>query len=343
MYKLITIMALVSTIMIGCGGGSNTTTENDNNNNDNGNSQNQGFKYPSMFSNFDEFKMNAQIIPVDQAINVYALYTYLNSQQAVDAEVINLIDKNPNFRHAHCEKGSANGSGISYSEDDDSFSGEITYITSSGPRAETIEYPVSCDYSRFIDGTISFDSTSTGNINAYLSGPFFTGTSNDGYFNGTTAYTGSFSSTTDGDNIRVTVPNMEVFTVRSSASKPYEKGDYTEYEKVYYQNYNFVDTTTGEGDNRSNNNTTSFEAQWHENSSDFILLYNKKSSRTGDVLTYNITYELKVVGDESKTIQATHVSHMDENGHLIVTYTFTKDGKTKTESIDTSKLFGSLK
>jgi len=336
-------MALVSTIMIGCGGGSNTTTENDNNNNDNGNSQNQGFKYPSMFTNFDEFKMNAQIIPVDQAMNIYALYIHLISQQDVDAEIMDLIDKNPNFHHAHCEKGSASGSGISYSEDDDSFSGKITYITSSGPRAETKEYPVSCAYSDFTDGTVSFDSTSTGNINASLSGPFFTGTSNDGYFNGTTAYTGKLSSTHDGDNFTITVPNMEVFTVRSSASKPYEKGDYTEYEKVYYKNYNNVNTQTGEGDNKSISIDTSFEAQWHENSSDFILLYDSKSNRIGDVLTQDISYELKVVGDESKTIQATHVSHMDTNGHLIATFTFTKDGKTKTESIDTSKLFGSLK
>ena len=334
MYKLITITALVSTIMIGCGGG-DTTTENDNNNNGNGNSQSQGFKYPSMFTNFEEFKMGSTLMPIDKSHEITKLYFSIGAEQRADTMVMSIVSQSPIYRRSHCEKGSASGSGVTYSEDDASFSGEITYITSSGAMLEPVELPEeSCSYDRFVDGTITFNSSSPGNTNASLEGPFFTGFSGSGYFDDTTAYTGSFSSTTDGDNFTITVPNMEVFTVRSSASQPYEKGDYTEYEKVYYKNYNNVNTQTGEGDNKSISIDTSFEAQWHENSSDFILLYDSKSNRIGDVLTHNISYELKVVGDESKTIQATHVSHLDTNGHLIVTYTFTKDGKTKTESIE---------
>jgi len=341
MYKLITIVALVPTIMISCGGG-DTTTEN--NNNDNGNSQSQGFKYPSMFTNFEEFKMGNTLMPIDKSHEITILPLAIEAEQRADTMVMSIVSQSPIYRRSHCEKGSASGSGLTYSEDDTSFSGEITYSTSSGAMLEPVEFPEeSCGYSRFVDGTITFNSSSPGNTNASLEGPFFNEGSGRGYFNGTTAYTGSFSSTTVGSDFTITAPSMEIFTVQSSVSEPYVKGDYTEFEKVYYKNYIKVSSQTGEGDNKSISTDTSFEAQWHENSSDFILLYDSKSNRIGDVLTQDISYELKVVGDESKTIQATHVSHMDTNGHLIATFTFTKDGKTKTESIDTSKLFNGLK
>ncbi len=326
---------VVISFLTGCGG-ENGGEKPSSGNNNNDVSQSEQFKYPYMFQNFENFKAGG--IPLEKN-NLFEL-TVFAIREKPDLDAILLIENNQYVNRSHCEKGTAEGIGLTISKGGGSYSGEFIYTKSSGVMLDPLissEEDI-CTYSDFLDGIITFNVHKTGKetyeSSATLKGPFFIRDGGSGYFDGATAYTGSYVSELTENGIILTSPSMEVFTVVSPASKQtYEKGNYSEEDKVYFKNYRQTAITVSSDITEG---TLSFEAQWHENDSDFVLSYDNKNTERGETLTTDESYELRVVGDESKMVEGTVHRVIYKSGRYISNSTWIKDGKTKTEAYDSN-------
>ncbi len=355
--KNILLTLTVVGFLVGCGGGGGSTPsassgQNGGSHQDGSQQQNSednlgAFEYPSGFNNFEDFQTTD--------------LSYGVSQRSVDVEVAPIMVKgsispqawsevliqrskseDPELQRSHCEKGSAIGSNLTYiddvnSEDFTSSSGVIEYTTSNGIMSEYVKAPdeVCSETGSFIDGRIEFDIDQKVIENpksfdlhiiatfGTISEPFFIGSDT---FNSSTGYKGTVEYTSDGTTTIVTSPFIEIFTVNSLINEPYTKGKYSKFNDVRYKD--FSSKTYDDGTTLTKE--LSYIEEFTYKGREFVLYFDYKMSKINDEAIVNYDLTLKVPNDDSKTVVASFEKRFDTG---IWKYTFTKDGKTQTKTI----------
>ncbi len=314
MRKLTTIVALVSAIMIGCGGGGGSTSSDDTQQGTTQGTQNGTFAYPEAFRSFENLKHAAyDLAPVEHDVDFLALPLQILGVFKADLMRTTLITENPDkFKRAECEKGSATGQGLTYSNEPfeyATFAGGFTYHNSYGVQLAQIGLAEeACSDSYFRDGIISFDHNDEDHINATL----------DPLILDHTGFVGSFQHETNNGIDLLTSKRMEIFKIPDQDQEAYiSTGKYTKMEDVTYSNVRFENKSDPDGYTKA-----TYTLSWREDNIPFILDIEKSL----DANTQTYRYHLHEDGNPAHFVKVSMDVVMSQDGIQSITTTYNKEG-----------------
>jgi len=347
--KNIILALTVVGFLVGCGGGGDNPSSDDSGNGGSPEGDQNSHSQSLIDSlNIDNFA--SEMMPIDQPYELSPiLIRYINNMQGLVALE---IAKNAGAVRSHCEKGITGELGLVHDSDfsspkHGSGSGSFTFVASSGVMFEYVAQPdETCSYSDFFDGYISYDvdilngdnhTEISSNMSATLgslNGPFLINLTTGGHLQGATGYRGDFQSKSDATTLEISLSFMEMFTVKTDISEPYAIGTYEKIDHIYYKNYLYKSTSTGEGSEESTTISQSHEAEFEYKNRSYKLLFsgNTLTQQGGSISKIVGNFELQDISEPTKTAKGTTTLDRNADG-IQYTYTFTKDGKTETKTI----------
>ncbi len=319
MKKLTITMALISTIMIGCGG--NSTPDG---NEPDSNAQNGTFAYPDNFKSFDNFKfVSYNAVPVAHDGDFLTLPSQILGTFKADLMATTLIEENSGMlKHSHCEEGSASPQELTYTTDPFEyayFSGGFIYDNSHGVDTEFIgQAPEECLSGVFKDGIISFNHNDEAHTNATL------GTLESPLLLDDTGFVGSFEYTFENNTQLLTSTSMRIFKIPSENQEAYiSTANYTKMEDVTYSNVRFE---TESAPNTSIK--TTYTLSWRENDIPFVL--DVAMNMEENIQSY--TYNLQEKGNPAHYVNASLNVVISEDQTRAVTMTYNKEGNEESST-----------
>jgi len=323
MKKITVAMALIATIMIGCGGGSGGSstggnsggTSNGKTHQPDNSKTNKTFKYPDFMSSLENFKLSYP------SIHVFTNIEYMDGLPALiegafkaDLMASTAISESPNVKHASCEKGSVIAQGLTHSQEYDYFSGGFIYKKSHGIIMELTGVEPECKDGIFKDGIISF----AHNDESHTSGTFTM------LIYDNVGYDGSFSSESTDNTEIITSPRMRIFLIPHENQEAYiSNSDYKKTDDVTYTNYRYELS-------KSSYIKRSYTVTWEENSITFALDVDSYITDTKWHFDYNL-YEKSNPDHFVKASAEATVSK--EDGIQSVNFTYNKEGLEEHDSI----------